>query len=261
MSTPTNTPRRSTIDLNSDLGESYGSWTMGNDEAVLDLVSSANIACGFHAGDATVLMKIVTAAQVRNVRIGAHIGYNDIAGFGRRAMDYDHDVLMSETIYQIGAIQAAATTVGATVDYVKPHGALYNRIAVDEAQAAAVITGIKRLNPELSLMALSGSQIVEQAQSEGLTVIQETFADRAYTATGALVPRSQAGAVHHDPEVAATQALAFATGQPITSIDGTPVQVQADSICVHGDNPAALDLVRQIIIRLAEHDVEVRHVA
>ncbi len=261
MSTPTTAFRKSAIDINSDLGESYGSWTMGSDEAVLDLVSSANIACGFHAGDATVLLKTVAAAKARNVRIGAHIGYNDITGFGRRAMDYEHDVLLAETIYQIGAIQAAATTVGATVDYVKPHGALYNRIAFDESQAAAVIEGIRRLNPELSLMALSGSQIVEQARAEGLTVIQETFADRAYTAAGALVSRSQVGAVHHDPEVAAAQALAFATGQPITSLEGTPVQVQADSICVHGDNPAALELVRQILTTLAKHDVEVRHVS
>src|SRR5699024_9907353 len=184
------------IDLNSDLGESYGSWVMGNDEAVLDLVSSANIACGFHAGDATVLLKTVVAAKARNVRIGAHIGYNDLTGFGRRAMEYDHEVLVAETIYQIGAIQAAATTVGATVDYVKPHGALYNRIAVDEAQAAAVIEAMKKLNPELPLMVLSGAPIVDQAVSEGLTVIQETFADRAYTSDGRLVSRTQAGAVH-----------------------------------------------------------------
>ncbi len=182
------------IDLNSDLGESYGSWVMGNDEAVLDLVSSANIACGFHAGDATVLLKTVVAAKARNVRIGAHIGYNDLTGFGRRAMEYDHEVLVAETIYQIGAIQAAATTVGATVDYVKPHGALYNRIAVDEAQAAAVIEAMKKLNPELPLMVLSGAPIVDQAISEGLTVIQETFADRAYTSDGAAHPvRQDAG--------------------------------------------------------------------
>lgn len=246
------------IDLNSDLGESYGSWVMGNDEAVLDLVSSANIACGFHAGDATVLLKTVVAAKARNVRIGAHIGYNDLTGFGRRAMEYDHEVLVAETIYQIGAIQAAATTVGATVDYVKPHGALYNRIAVDEAQAAAVIEAMKKLNPELPLMVLSGAPIVDQAISEGLTVIQETFADRAYTSDGRLVSRTQAGAVHHDPQVAARQALEFATGGSITSIDGDPVTVHADSICVHGDNPAALDLVRTIIDTLRAHGVEVR---
>lgn len=265
LSTPNNvnpisdtSSRRLSIDLNSDLGESYGSWVMGNDKAVLDLVSSANIACGFHAGDAAVLLQTVAAAKSRGVRIGAHIGYNDIAGFGRRTMEYDHDVLVAETIYQIGAIQAAATSVGATVDYVKPHGALYNRIAIDEAQAAAVIEGIKRLNPELTLMALSGSQIVDQARSEGLTVIQEAFADRAYTSDGHLVSRTQSGAVHHDPEIAARQAVAFATGASITSITGDPVQVHAESICVHGDNPAALNLVRQIIKRLQAHDVEVR---
>ncbi len=248
------------IDLNSDLGESYGNWTMGNDEAVLDLVSSANIACGFHAGDASVLLNTVAAAHARNVRIGAHIGYNDLAGFGRRTMDYAHDDLVAETIYQIGAIMAAATTVGAHVEYVKPHGALYNRIAVDEAQAAAVIEGIIKLNPGLTLMALSGSQLVEQAQAAGLQVLQETFADRAYTADGQLVSRKLPGAVHHDPHVAATQALAFALGKPIAAITGEKVQIHADSICVHGDNPAALDLVRQIITTLNAHDVEVSHV-
>ena len=250
---------RPTIDINSDLGESYGSWVMGNDEAVLDLVSSANIACGFHAGDAAVLLKTVVAAKSRNVRIGAHIGYNDLTGFGRRAMEYDHEVLVAETIYQIGAIQAAASTVGATVEYVKPHGALYNRIAFDEVQAAAVIEGMKKLNPELPLMVLSGAPLVDQAISEGLTVIQETFADRAYTSDGRLVSRTEAGAVHHDPAVAARQALAFATGSPITSIDGNQVSVHADSICVHGDNPIAIELVRTIVDTLRTHGVEVRH--
>ncbi|ALC05421.1 UPF0271-like protein [Corynebacterium deserti GIMN1.010] len=247
------------IDLNSDLGESYGSWTMGNDEAVLDLVSSANIACGFHAGDASVLLKTVRAAKARGVRIGAHIGYNDIAGFGRRNMVYAHDDLVAETIYQIGAIKAAAQAARTTVDYVKPHGALYNTIAVDEAQAAAVIEGIKLVDPELTLMALAGSQIVDQARAAGLVVQQETFADRAYTSNGLLVSRKEAGAVHHDPQKAAEQALAFATGQPITAITGESVLVDADSICVHGDNPQALELVKSIIDTLADHGVAVSH--
>ena len=248
-----------TIDLNSDLGESYGSWVMGNDLDVLDLVSSANIACGFHAGDASVLLKTVQAAHRRGVRIGAHIGYNDIQGFGRRSLEMAHDDLVAETIYQIGAIRAAAAAVGAAVTYVKPHGALYNRIAVDEAQAAAVIEGISRLDPELTLMALAGSQIVDQARAAGLEVQQETFADRAYTAGGQLLSRSMSGAVHHDPEVAAAQALAFATGAPIRAVSGEEVLVHADSICVHGDNPAALTLVRRIITTLNDHGVEVSH--
>ncbi|ANE03623.1 5-oxoprolinase subunit PxpA [Corynebacterium crudilactis] len=248
-----------TIDLNSDLGESYGNWIMGNDEAVLDLVSSANIACGFHAGDATVLLKTVRAAHARGVRIGAHIGYNDIAGFGRRNIDYAHDDLVAETIYQIGAIKAAATASGATVDYVKPHGALYNTIAVNEAQAAAVIEGILLVDPSLTLMALAGSQIVAQARVAGLQVEQETFADRAYTADGQLVSRKLPGAVHHDPQTAATQALAFATGRPITAITGESVLVDADSICVHGDNPQALALVQKIVSSLSAHDVQVSY--
>lgn len=248
-----------TIDLNSDLGESFGNWIMGNDEAVLDLVSSANIACGFHAGDATVLLRTVRAAHARNVRIGAHIGYNDIAGFGRRNIDYSHEDLVAETIYQIGAIKSAATASGATVEYVKPHGALYNTIAINEAQAAAVIEGIKLVDPDLTLMALAGSQIVEQARDAGLTVSQETFADRAYTAEGQLVSRKLPGSVHHDPETAAQQALAFATGKSITAITGESVLVDADSICVHGDNPQALALVQNIISTLDAHGVQVSH--
>lgn len=246
-----------TLDLNSDLGESFGNWTMGNDTAVLDLVSSANIACGFHAGDPNVMLKTVSAAYSRGVRIGAHIGYRDLAGFGRRFIDYSHEDLVAETIYQIGAIQAIATAAGATVEYVKPHGALYNTIAVNPEPAAAVIEGITRVDPTLKLMALAGSPIVEQARCMGLQVQQEAFADRAYTAAGQLVSRSQPGAVHHDPMVATAQALAFAQGQPIKAITGEEVLIKADSLCVHGDNPAALELIKNIISTLNTHGIKV----
>ncbi|AKK02765.1 LamB/YcsF family protein [Corynebacterium epidermidicanis] len=247
------------IDLNCDLGESFGNYTIGNDEAMLDLVSSANIACGFHAGDASVMDTTVAAAVERGVRIGAHVGYRDLAGFGRRAMAYAPEELRAETTYQIGALQAFARKHGSAVQYVKPHGALYNTIAHDEAQAQAVIQGIKDADPNLALMGLAGAPVLEWAANAGLKVLSETFADRAYTAEGTLVPRSQEGAVHHDPEVAAAQAIAFATQSPITSVTGSPIMVHADSICVHGDNPAALALVKQIISELNAREIEVRH--
>lgn len=234
------------IDLNSDLGESFGSWTMGQDEQMLDIVTSANIACGFHAGDPLVMVRTCELAHANNVRIGAHVGYRDLAGFGRRAMDYDTAELRAETIYQLGALQAAAETVGAHVSYVKPHGALYNRIAHDETQASAVIEAITAVDPSLKLMGLAGSPVLEWAQQAGLDTISEAFADRAYNPDGSLASRKQPGAVHHDPDIAAAQALAFATGETITAIDGTQLQVNADSICLHGDNPAAVQLARRI---------------
>ena len=234
------------IDLNSDLGESFGSWTMGQDEQVLDIVTSANIACGFHAGDPFVMVRTCALASANKVRIGAHVGYRDLAGFGRRAIDYDPAELRAETIYQIGALQAAARSVGASVAYVKPHGALYNRIAHDSTQASAVIEAILAVDPNVKLMGLAGSPVLEWAQHAGLDTISEAFADRAYNPNGSLASRKQPGAVHHDPDVAAAQALAFATGAAITAIDGSELQVKADSICLHGDNPAALQLARRI---------------
>ena len=254
----TSTSATPTIDLNSDLGESFGAWTIGNDSAVLDLVTSANIACGFHAGDPLVMIRTCDLAQKRGVRIGAHVGYRDLAGFGRRNMDYHPDDLRAETIYQIGALQAAARSVGAQVTYVKPHGALYNHIAHDKAQAMAVIEGILAADPTLKLMGLAGSPILDWASAEGLSTLAEAFADRAYNADGTLVSRSQPGAVHHDPDVVAGQAIAFATGAPITSIDGQELIIQADSLCVHGDNPEAISLSRRIIEQLGHVGVAVQ---
>lgn len=247
------------FDLNSDLGESFGAYTIGNDAAVLELVSSANIATGFHAGDPLVMSNTVKTAAALGVRIGAHIGYRDLAGFGRRAMDYDPELLEAETIYQIGALQAIARAHGAEVGYVKPHGALYNRIAKDPVQAGAVIAGIKAADSSLKLMGLAGAPVLDWAAEAGLGTIAEAFADRAYTPEGHLVPRSQPGAVLHDPKLSAAQALAFALGRPITAIDGSEVHVQAESLCVHGDNPAALNLIKEIRAALAAEGVEVGH--
>ena len=245
------------IGLNSDLGESFGNWTMGNDNAVLDLVSSANIACGFHAGDPKVLLDTVKAAYERDVRIGAHIGYRDLPGFGRRFINYDAEELLAETVYQLGAIKAAAAVVGAEVSYVKPHGALYNRMATDNYQAEAVIGGILAVDPQLKLMAMSGTPVVGEARAAGLEVIEETFADRAYTDEGRLVSRREPGAVHEDIDTAVAQAVAIATGNSFTSINGNPVQVAGQSICVHGDSRKALEMVEAIIAALQKEGIAI----
>lgn len=247
----------SSIDLNADLGESFGAYTLGRDSAVLALVSSANVACGFHAGDPLVMQQTVTQAQAHGVRIGAHPGYRDLFGFGRRAIAYTPEELHAEVQYQIGALQAIARAAGTRVEYVKPHGAMYNTIASDTELALAVIDAIGAVDPELKLMALALSPIVELAQQKGLGVIQETFADRAYTPEGTLVSRRLPGAVHHDPEVVAAQALAFATGQPIQASDGSSLDIPADSICVHGDNDEALAMIQAIVDSFHAAGIEV----
>ncbi len=251
-----------TIDLNADLGESFGAYTIGNDHDVLKLVSSANIACGFHAGDPVVMHKTCAQAIEAGVRLGAHPGYRDLAGFGRRTMIYHPDELRAEIIYQIGALQALAQAVGGELSYVKPHGALYNHIAAANGagheQADAVIDAIMTVNPNLKLMGLAGSAILEYAQDRGLKVIAEAFADRAYNSDGTLVSRTQPGSVLHDPLAAADQALAFALGEPIKSLQGDAIHVQADSICVHGDNAQAVALIETIRSRLSDNGVNVR---
>ncbi|MEJ5927498.1 5-oxoprolinase subunit PxpA [Corynebacterium sp. H128] len=246
------------IDLNSDLGESFGAYSIGNDVAVLELVSSANIATGFHAGDPLVMTRTVKSAVDNGVRIGAHVGYRDLAGFGRRNIDYDPALLQAETTYQIGALQAIARQFGAEVAYVKPHGALYNCIAHDEVQARAVISGIAAADPQLSLMGLAGSPVLDWAREHSLGTIAEGFIDRAYTADGTLVSRSEPGAIL-SPELAIAQALRLAQGEEITAITGEAISVPADSLCVHGDNPAALELVRRIRQELKAADIEVGH--
>lgn len=248
----------STIDLNADLGESFGAYSIGNDADLLEIVSSANIACGFHAGDPRVLLDTMRLAARHNVRVGAHPGYRDLAGFGRRTMEYDPQDLTAELIYQIGAAQAAARAANTTVDYVKPHGALYNRIAVDRLQADAVIAAIHAVDPSLQLMALAQSPLVAWAKEAGITVIEEVFADRAYNDDGTLLSRHLPGAVHHDSNTVIAQAVAFATGEPITSAQGNPLRIHGDSLCIHGDNPAALDLARTIVQALNAHDIQVR---
>ncbi|MGF9566459.1 5-oxoprolinase subunit PxpA [Neorhizobium sp. JUb45] len=234
------------IDINSDLGESFGAWAMGDDSAMLDIVSSANVACGFHAGDPAGILRTLRAAAERGVAIGAHVGYRDLAGFGRRNMDPTSDELIGDVIYQIGALQGLAKAAGTRVTYVKPHGALYNTIAIDTRQAKDVIDAILAIDPSLVLMALAGSQLVEQARAAGLTVVAEAFADRAYTAEGNLVSRREKGSVLHDPDLIAARMVRMVKEGVIEAIDGTLTKVDAQSICVHGDSPGAVAMARRL---------------
>lgn len=246
------------IDINSDLGESYGAWTMGDDAAMLDVASSANIACGFHAGDPVGILKTLTLAAERHVAVGAHVGYRDLAGFGRRNMDVPSRELFSEVVYQIGALKALAEAAGTRVTYVKPHGALYNTIAFDARQAGDVIAAIKAVDPALKLLALAGSPVIEQARAAGLDVVAEAFADRAYRADGQLVSRLEDGAVLHDPEQVAERMIRLVRDGVVDSIDGKPVRIDAGSICVHGDSKDAVAMARRLRLRLQEAGLLVR---
>ncbi|BDH55572.1 LamB/YcsF family protein [Tsukamurella sp. PLM1] len=234
------------VDLNADCGESYGAWRLGDDAALLRVVTSANIACGFHAGDPTMLRQTCAAAVENGVAVGAQVGYADLRGFGRRAIDVPAEDLTSDVIYQIGALQAIARSVGGTVEYVKPHGALYNRIVTDEAQAQAVVDGVRACDPALPVLGLPGSAFLAYAEAAGLRGVREAFADRAYLPDGALVPRSQPGAVLHDPDEIAARVLRMVVDGTVEAIDGTEVRVAPESVCVHGDNPAAVAVAERL---------------
>lgn len=244
-----------TIDLNADLGESFGSWRMGDDAAILAHVSSANVACGFHAGDPAGILRTCRLAAEHGVTIGAHPGYRDLAGFGRRFIDYDLAELEAETIYQVGAVRALAAAAGADVRYLKPHGALYNALAHHAGQAGAVVRAAAAL--ELPLMVQAGSLAATLASEAGVETIAEAFADRGYRADGTLVPRSQAGAVLGRDDAIA-QAIRIATTGTVIAVGGAEIAVAADSICLHGDSPGAVELAGEIRAALAAAGVAVR---
>lgn len=245
-----------TVDLNSDLGEGLGSWAMGDDDALLGVVTSANVACGFHAGDPSIMRSVSERAVADGVMIGAHVAYRDQHGFGRRFIDMDPVTLQDEVIYQIGALQAFAERAGGRVGYVKPHGGLYNAIVTHEVQARAVVAAVREVDESLVLLGLPGSEVLRLADEVGLRIAHESFADRAYTPQGHLVPRSQAGAVLHDPEVIAQRCVAMAKGEPIRDINGDELQLQTDSICVHGDTPGAVEIAKSV--RAALEDAGLR---
>jgi 5-oxoprolinase (ATP-hydrolysing) subunit A len=255
MSEPAAAP---VVDLNSDLGEGFGIWTLGDDDALLDIVTSANVACGFHAGDPNILRRVCDSAVSRDVVIGAQVSYRDLAGFGRRSMDVDAASLTNDVIYQIAALDGFARVAGSRVRYVKPHGALYNRVVNDEDQAAAVVAAVLAYDPALPMLGLPGSALLRHAERAGLSAVSEAFADRGYTAQATLVPRSQPGALLHDPaEVAQRMVSMLMTGR-LRSIDGADVGVSARSICVHGDSPGAVAMAVAVRKALAEAGVEIR---
>ena len=249
------------IDLNSDLGESYGAWRMGDDAAMLAVVSSANIACGFHAGDPAGIYRTVKAASANGVVIGAHVSYPDRVGFGRRDLDATPEELIADVIYQIGAIKGVAAAAGTTVRYVKPHGALYNRIAYDAKQGQAVIDGIKAVDPSLILMGLANAPILDLARRSGLAVVAEAFADRAYTPKGELVSRREAGSVLHDEKKIADRMVQLAREGTLEAIDGSTIRVEAQSICVHGDSPGAVAIAQEIRRRFEAEGIVIRSFA
>jgi UPF0271 protein len=248
------------VDLNSDLGEGFGRWTLGDDEAMLRIVTSANVACGFHAGDASIMRRVCEQAAQRGVRIGAQVGYRDLAGFGRRFIDIEPAALSQDVIYQIGALEGFARVAGSRVAYVKPHGALYNAIVHSAEQAAAVVRAVVDYDPTLHVVGLPGSLWLQLAEDAGLPLIREAFADRAYTSEATLVPRQLPGAVLHDPGEIARRCVAIATGSPITDIDGGSLTVHADSICVHGDSSGAVGIAASVRAALTAAGVTVQPV-
>jgi UPF0271 protein len=234
------------IDLNADLGEGFGRWRLTDDERLLSVVTSANVACGFHAGDAVTMRRVCELAAERGVTIGAQVSYRDLAGFGRRAMDVPPAELAAEVAYQIGALQVFARAAGARVAYVKPHGALYNRVVRDEEQAGAVVDGVLLADATLPVLGLPGSRLLELAGKAGLPVVTEAFADRAYTDEGTLVPRGEDGAVVTDPEAVVERSVGLARLGEVTSRSGALIEVHARSLCLHGDTPGAVDLARLV---------------
>jgi UPF0271 protein len=245
------------VDLNADLGESFGSWTMGDDASMFRIVSSANVACGFHAGDPLTMLDSCRAAFELDVRVGAHVGYRDLAGFGRRSLDITFDELFGDVLYQLGALDGMAHAVGASVDYVKPHGALYNRIVHDPDQAEAVVAAVHAYDPGLPVLGLPGSAWLKLAEESGHPVFREAFVDRAYLPDGTLVPRSEEGAVLHDPAAVVTQAVRLATRKEVVAVDGTVVPVSADSLCIHGDTPGAVNMAAAVRAGLEEAGVQI----
>jgi UPF0271 protein len=250
------------VDLNADVGEGFGRWSLGDDAAVLATVTSANVACGFHAGDPATMAATVQTALEHGVVIGAHVSYRDLAGFGRRYVDADEAELTGDVLYQMGALAGIARSLGARISYVKPHGALYNTIAEDDERgrrhARAVLAAITRFDPTLPLVGLAGSVLLDSAREAGLAVVAEAFADRAYTPRGALVSRRQPGAVLHDADAVARRMVTLVREGTVEAVDGSVVAVEAQSICVHGDSPGAVAMAGAVRSALERAGVGLR---
>jgi UPF0271 protein len=244
-----------TVDLNADLGESYGSWSMGDDEALLDVVTSANVACGFHAGDPATMLRTCLAAAARGVTVGAHPSYPDLVGFGRRHMELSAEELTASVVYQLGALDACCRAAGTPLAYVKPHGALYHDVSRDPALARAFVLGVVGAGP-LAVLGPAGSELLSAASDLGLRTAAEVFADRGYRPDGSLVPRGESGAIVDDSDAVAERVVGMVTAGTVRAVDGTVVAVVADSICLHSDTPGAVALARRVRAALTDAGVE-----
>ena len=253
------------MDLNSDVGEGFGRWELGDDAAVIAAVTSANVACGFHAGDPATMATTVRTALEHGVAVGAHVSYRDLAGFGRRYVDATEAELAGDVLYQLGALSGICRALGARIGYVKPHGALYNTIAAAEgkgaAHARAVLEAVGQYDATLPLVGLAGSALLDQARAAGLEVVAEAFADRGYTPEGTLVSRREPGAVLHDADEVAARMVTLVQTGTVPAVDGSTVAVEARSICVHGDSPGAVAMARAVRTALDGAGVDVRSFA
>lgn len=246
------------IDLNSDVGESFGNWTMGDDAAIFRSVSSANIACGFHAGDPSTIARTCRDAVAAGIRIGAHVGYRDLAGFGRRFLDCSPTELADDVLYQLGALEGIARAAGGRISYVKPHGALYNTIVTHQVQAQAVVDAVKAFGGDLPMLLLPGSVALAAAEAAGLRGVAEAFADRAYNPDGTLVSRREPGAVLHDEDAVAANMVRLATEGTIVARDGSTIKTSAESICLHGDTAGAVSMAAAVRRELEAAGVDIR---
>lgn len=251
-------PATRSIDLNADLGESFGAWRMGDDDALLPLVSSANVACGFHAGDPLTALRTCRAAAAHGVAIGAHVAYPDLVGFGRRDMDLSPAELEAAVAYQLGALAGIARAAGAPgLTHLKPHGALYHRVAVDPLAARAVARAVSAVDARVAVVGPPESAMLTEAAAAGLPTLREAFADRAYRPDGSLVPRGEPGAVLHDPSVVARRVVRLAVEGVVEAVTGEPVPVAADTVCLHGDTAEAVTIARAVRAALAAAQVAV----
>jgi UPF0271 protein len=246
------------VDLNSDLGESFGVWKMGMDEEVMSHITSANVACGWHAGDSETMIKTVKAAKAKGVAVGAHPGYPDLLGFGRRNMTCTPDELYAYTLYQVGALAAVCLSEGVALQHVKPHGAMYNQAAKDPKGALAIARAIKACGSGIILLGLANSEFEGAAAEAGVPFAAEAFADRGYMPDGSLVPRSQKGAFVHDPDEAGRRMVRLVKDGVVETPDGQTVTLSAKSICLHGDNPAAVKMAAAVREALEKSGVQVR---
>jgi UPF0271 protein len=246
------------LDLNCDMAEGFGPWRIADDDALLTVVTGANIACGFHAGDPSAMRRAARGAVAHGVVIGAHVGYRDLAGFGRRFLDVDPAELTDDVLYQLGALSAFAAAEGGRIGYVKPHGALYGAIGSDAGQAGAVVEAVRQFDPALPVLGMPGSRWLALADGAGLPTVAEAFADRAYLPDGRLVPRSSPGAVLTDPAAVASRVVRLAEAGEVEAADGTVLPMPARSVCVHGDTPGAVELARVARAALVGAGVAVR---